>query len=280
MRNKTVSPISSAWRLSILDAGRGLGVGQTHRILCPFCGGGRHKEISMTVTRMLSTLAYMCHRASCGTYGYLTSLEYGEHVEVQREPPNTHVNPISPQDTDALSLLEKYEITIQRAVFFGVGVTKNEICFPMWEDSYFFRHVGFQFRCLDFKSFRMEMGKEASGGGFYSRRIAGRKSNRIVIVEDPLSAMKVSAVEDAFCLFGTTLNEKKVVQLVNENYTDALCHLDWDARDLSLRYQREFGCYFKSFHPCFSTHDPKALDELFLRTLYGSAADNSGHPKS
>lgn len=272
--------------LEIQLLGEGLPIGQSRSgQLCPACKGGNTREGSLSVSRLTHALAYKCHRASCGFSGYLPAVEGSDWHELGQQAYTEKLKkkedfPLEklPQEKEVY-LEERYGIPKVALDFFGVRYHRDSdsVAYPVYSDSVYLDPVGYQLRGPDKKIITANFSSDFKYGGFYSQRSREERPNIIVLVEDPNSALKVSSILDSFCLFGTHLNYEKISSLVNEKYTGALLHLDWDARAKSLQYQREYGMFFKFLLPVFTFKDPKDTSLSHLRELYGAAIAGSGY---
>lgn len=273
--------------LEIQLLGEHLPVGHTlNGQLCPACQGGNTREGSLNIIRLTHALAYKCHRASCGVGGYVPAVEGSDwymlgqqaYTEKLKKKEDLQLEQL-PQEKE-VHLEQKYGIPKYQLDFFGVRYHRDSdsVAYPVYSDSLYLDPVGYQLRG-PYKKIHTEVFSQAEfkSGGFYCRRGNRQHQNVIVLVEDPNSALKVSLILDSFCLFGTHLNYEKIVALVNEKYTGALVHLDWDARAKALQYQREYGMFFKFLLPVFTFKDPKDTGLKELQELYGNVVAGSGH---
>lgn len=255
--------------IALLAEGLPIGASRGGNI-CPYCGGGQSKERSLSVTRTTTAVLFKCHRASCGAKGYVGS--WGSTPVHSKPEPKQELNLIALPKEKEVYLGERYGIRPEALEYFRVRYHEatDSIAYPNYSDSVYLNEIGVQLRNYETKKIDSQWPR-GEVGGFYSYRGRGRLSNDIAIVEDPVSAIKLSEVLDTFCLFGTTLNEEKVCLLVNENYTRAFIHLDWDARAKSLKYKRDYGIFFKQFVPVFTFRDPKDTKLEELKEIYGGA---------
>lgn len=274
------------FELEISLAGAGLPIGVSRsRLECPACKGGGTREKSLNITRLTHTLAWKCHRASCGAAGYVPTSETAEqyahsgatHSPRARTKEEFRTEPL-PQEKEVL-LETQYGIPKEILTHFRVRFhpDTDSIAYPVYSDSVYLSEVGYQLRDQRKSISAVPFSTDFARAGFYSLRSQGRVLDTIIFVEDPNSALKVCQLYDTFCLFGTHLNYEKVCSVVNEGYTRALLHLDWDARAKSLKYQREYSMFFKWLYPVFSFKDPKDMPLGELKELYGAVVAGSGH---
>src|SRR3990167_976114 len=78
-------------RLDCLD----LPLGESKRLLCPFCKGGSTGELSLSVKRVESGILYNCKRASCGKHGIVGSRYSREHTREYKDHKTTHYQGIT-----------------------------------------------------------------------------------------------------------------------------------------------------------------------------------------
>ena len=90
---------------------------------------------------------------------------------------------------------------------------------------------------------------------------ASKSTEHVAVVEDIVSAIKVSRHIPCVCLFGTNLS----VDLVNklkDMYGHLYVWLDSDKTDLGMSYSRRFSLRFKDGATCVRTEDdPKMLSD-------------------
>jgi hypothetical protein len=94
------------------------------------------------------------------------------------------------------------------------------------------------------------------------------KDNKIVIVEDLLSFIKVSRYYSCLCIFGTTLTQAHINRII-EDHSDFVIFLDNDNLTVQTK-QREMRNRLELFGKCrIIKHDkdPKACTELELKEL-------------
>jgi len=83
MKNPKITQARAAIRLAASE----LPDGDTARVSCPFCGGGRSKDEAFYITRLNHYALYVCHRATCGKRGRLALGDYVSTVDDIRKVP-------------------------------------------------------------------------------------------------------------------------------------------------------------------------------------------------
>lgn len=81
----------------------------------------------------------------------------------------------------------------------------------------------------------------------------------LVLVEDMLSAIKVSRVAPSMPLFGSTLSDERAMRL-SQRYQQVILWLDKDKWTESLQYSNRFKYIFDKFGIVSTKEDPKELD--------------------
>lgn len=101
------------------------------------------------------------------------------------------------------------------------------------------------------------------GGGVYYILGTGE---RLVLVEDVVSAIKVGRVASALPLFTNNLNSKQAIHLARY-YEHVVIWLDPNMREHSLKLQRRLELFFKTVRVVYSDYDPKAHSDREIREL-------------
>ncbi len=90
---------------------------------------------------------------------------------------------------------------------------------------------------------------------------ASKSTEKVAVVEDIVSAIKVSRHVPCVCLFGTNL-QVDLVNKLKDMYGSLYVWLDSDKTDLGMSYSRRFSLRFKDGATCVRTDDdPKELSD-------------------
>lgn len=198
--------------------------------LCPECEGGRTRERKFSVTRKDGFLLYNCYRASCGFSGSISvggipkQSNRSPKVDRAREGRRYYENskPLSNSNTE--TILVRYGITSKLIGFSRIGEADNgRIVMPVLS------------RTGDIIGAVLRRLQEGSGPKAltFSQDDAlswyVRGSDRLLIVEDQLSAIRASEYLDTVALLGTNLNAERVNEILNAKYSKVYLALDKDA---------------------------------------------------
>lgn len=253
-----------------LDAGLSL-AGE----LCPRCKGGRTGEHTLSVARYEdNTLVWNCHRASCGFKGRDSTRASNPEAAASKPPTKTRE---LPEVTSLVRIPEKARELLRTKYFFTdehlelgrLGWT-NELARTIdaagrlyvpvfnWKgvrDGYILRSLtGDKPKALTFVK---------SGSMCWYHK---DNCDKVVIVEDQLSAIRLSKYVTAIALLGTNLNSSRVHEILSAKARDYYLWLDGDAFNLAVKYALRFKGEIK-FNITKLTKDIKDLDEEELKQL-------------
>lgn len=216
---------------------------------CPWC----KKRGSFSVTKThKGDVAFICHRASCGEAGYIRDRGIRGPAEQRRMfHPRVFDCPTQRLGDGWLShLLAEY------------GVTRDEINWAEWKYSPVGNRLvipvlspyganrGFTCRALVNGTVPKTLTfREVDDVwlGWYNRahhNAADQKGpiNTVVVVEDPISALKASRFYPSVALLGSYIDEKMVGEIISQGTNIVLC-LDADATQKAYDYAEKFAVY-------------------------------------
>jgi len=234
--------------------------------LCPFCRGGRHGERSLSVlTRYDGVSLYLCHRASCGASGRVLpngNVSSGELKPLGFEPrPFTEeTRALNPEERELLGAM--YGLTQREINWFGLTLTSKQgdlvipISGPLGQKrGHITRPIkgnggvkGLPYKILD----------EPFKGWFW---LEGSKPERIVIVEDAISAMRVARSFYSVALLGTNLSQEDMFEILRFSDQIVLA-LDKDATKKALEYQAKYKFLCPQMVVAILDKDLKYLSDL------------------
>lgn len=205
-----------------------LGSGDSVKIVCPFCRGGRSGEESLSLTRTATgAVVYQCHRAQCPRKGRLDG-SYGLHDKGDgtRRPsefePRIYSGAIEELPDEARDFFTgKYSFsaeTVNRYVGWDPEYKRS-----VWQVNSPAGAVrGFELRAIhDTRRPKTLHYRHSADAwvGYY-----GEITNQIVVVEDLVSALKVSSVCRSASLMGSHLSLEKLLDVakISENIILAL----------------------------------------------------------
>ena len=206
--------------------------------VCPSCKGGYSKEGSLSVTSRGGLLLFTCHRASCGFRGAVQASGKvgGEGSQAAKSKPVYPRIKVEPLNAATVKLLAgRYRIPseVVSAARLGwsgdaVGNYSRRVAFPI-------SGPDFEERGKSYRSFENGVQPKAIielrspddlKAGWYKWQ---RKSKTLVIVEDPVSAIKLAPHTHVISLFGTHIPDALVEEIKRHNYEAVFISLDKDA---------------------------------------------------
>jgi hypothetical protein len=210
----------------------GLHDGASRRGLCPVCKGGSSGELSFAVTREGRALLYVCHRASCDTSGVLTANDHStgsvhrpseRRTEQHRPPYSLPLHPLG--DGWKEYLFNKYYLDGTFDYFDGLRVTEDRrLALPVYDDrgareDLTLRNCRYNIPDVPKGDVYVSDRKAWTGASWYIRAARSAKDyavpGALVLVEDQLSAIRLSPHVHAMSLLGVGMNITKVNQIAD-----------------------------------------------------------------
>jgi len=211
-------------------------------VLCPACNGGPTKEGSFSVSRSRGTLLYCCHRASCKFNGAIILTSAASRATRGSETPRSRTYiPSTQLDEEHVELLvEKFGLTRESIEFAGLrwieanaGIYSRRVCMPIYGPN--LRERGASYRSYEGgnpKSLIRFHDNDAIALAWY---ISKRRSKAVVLVEDQISAIKLSPYYDSAALLSTNLSMAKVKEIRERKYEKVFLCLDNDATSVAVQ---------------------------------------------
>jgi DNA primase len=206
-------------------------------LMCPFCEGGSTKEQTLFMLRDGRKVIYKCYRASCGKGGLLNlgTLAAGERKEELRK--KEWVLEVRSDPLDAATeeyLKTRYFLSDQELRRSEIGTTTkycqaatHRVYIPVLRYNRTIR--GFVARDISGKENKKALSfmwnKDEPILAWYTNP----SSNKLLIVEDPFSALRASSFVNSVALLGTDLSKAKTDEIVRNGFTEAWMALDKDA---------------------------------------------------
>lgn len=200
--------------------------------VCPFCGGGSSRDVSFCMRRDGYKVLYICHRASCGVRGVVSV--GSKAAKQERHKRRVFVTQSDPLCDEAQEYLFTHNhLSLTELIRGEVGQTtayspadKYRIYMPI------FRHDGTVrgYACKDIfkqqtpKVLNFLFKEDDCKVSWYSLR----KSKQVVLVEDQLSAMRLSSYVTAVSLLGTNISEEFVDEYTRVCGIDRTLYLSLD----------------------------------------------------
>lgn len=249
---------------------------------CPFCGGGRNGDRGFSITRTdEATVLYICHRATCHRSGRVAAwghrlplLDTSQEDRPKDKPftPRVYTGDTGELDSEWLSeILGRYglEPTEAARAMWRVGGDDGLLVCPVLSPTGIRRGV----------ETRRSKTRPGSGGGAKTGTYKeldepwmgwyrGIRADPVVIVEDLVSALKVSRWYQAVSLMGSHVGLDHVQEIlgVTEN---AVLALDRDATDRAIEYIQEWRLLIPNFRMVHLSKDLKYQSDEEILTLIG-----------
>lgn len=232
----------------------GLGEGQSIRDLpCPFCFGGQSSEKAFVLSKKDDCLLFICHRASCGKKGVINKngsiVDFPIEVkpEATGKMPRIYEGPLQPLHEWQMQLLRNdygfsdYEVESQGIRY---APRASSLAVPVRSPNFGLR--GYMLRGVSEWQQKWDAWQEKTDEPWMSwhRRAASSFKSPLVLVEDQLSAIKVSRHFPAVALLGTELTYLKMQELLYGcNIELKVLALDRDAFGKSLGLLEKWKLY-------------------------------------
>ncbi len=276
--------ISDAVKLLAVE--RGLEPGVTlSGLTCPTCNGGTTKERSFSVGMddNDNTIWWKCHRASCEERGGTGYLSRGWASSLSEVSPLTQNKTVRSEFLTVPLEVDDYEFFLDR-----------------WDlDCDFLDEAGFM-KVYDRKLTYQQPVRDPRGyeRGYIIRQYEPKRilmthkhgepwlawyydftSNKVVVVEDQLSAIKLySSHYTAVALMGTDLSPDKLLEIANEakGHPILLC-LDGDALEKAVHLSNRYKalCNIQVVPVSKEDPDPKEWEEQEIRARIGDNNDGT-----
>lgn len=266
MRNNAVTQARAAIRL----AGADLAPGGTSRMVCPFCNGGRSRDVSFYVTRSDDGTGalYVCHRASCGKRGRLAidGRSLGTVTDIRRVPSREpwqgslqrELSPYWQAKYDAACLGE-YKMLPHQVGLFGNADWPEEIVWVLRDTNGL--RLGVQTR-RDAPGRKIVKSHKETEKALYSA-FAGKASLGTWLVEDCLSAAAISSWgRKSVALLGTYLHDDVRADITFSDTHGYIVALDPGAEKDAALVRERLVCYTtRPVHVLYMPKDFKNMNE-------------------
>lgn len=248
---------------TIQELAKDVEVEQTERFLCPCCEGGSSRERSLSITRRSSTEAFFnCFRAKCGLGGGHIALyqsDDGSVLKARSRKPTTNqvTHNLTGLDRDVVEFfMSKYHMTPAQLAYGRFRTTfDRRIYMPIFDPNRLNRGGAVR-KYKELYQGRRELSSipktlnyftpdsDRICASWYYRLRSRRKSSRnLVVVEDIVSATRLTDYVDAVSLMGTALSDDKQKEIKRQRYSKIYLALDEDATIKALRMKRACSLY-------------------------------------
>lgn len=219
--------------------------GTTSSTVCPFCNGGRTHEISFNVTNTGTEILYICHRASCGKSGrYFVD---GDVPEDLFPKPRWKPQVRTPSKVELQQLINKYHLTPDE-----LSRLRPQMCVDTKQKRWWYPVFGPHGSTHGGVARSLEPGVRPKVltylddtsyhlGSWYLHTSG---VERIALVEDQVSAARLSGYVTTVALMGTHLHHDLLMFLARHRVQHLFIVLDSDAFDKAVKMSQGISPYF------------------------------------
>jgi hypothetical protein len=242
--------------------------GVSERQVCPFCGGGSHRESTFNVTRTADGLLYNCFRASCPDgHGFIGSKNVVSdyNPKIKEFKPKLFTRPLYKLPNVIRDwMMNKYRLTAKEIADAGFkyDLQQKRVYMPIFNIlGYTTGAVARSFNGGNPKAVNYKFNDELK---FYfpNGELSG---DSVVIVEDIISAIRCKRLfGNAVALLGTGLNAEQASYLA-QFFRHIIYALDPDAVQVAIDHAIEYQLLFDSSRVAFLSADPKDMSDEQLR---------------
>lgn len=237
-----------------------LKVNETYpNVVCPFCND---KEKSFSLTRTPVGLLYNCFRAKCGAKGFVPLLPH----EISAVPDKREFTPKifnlplrNFSDEECHKYFDKYELssTLLRENGVKYDQTNHRVVLPINNiDGYRWGYVAKKLQGSEYSGPKAVAYFEQQRPKLAYPKYIDSVPGWVAVVEDILSAIKVSQIVESVALMGTSLNDDAAAELASR-YHKLIILLDPGAEQQAIKIANKYRLYFNDVKICLLSADPK-----------------------
>lgn len=272
----THSKIVDELKLSALS----LEVGKTTNIICPSCDGGTHDDVSLSLTRIAEGILYNCYRDSCALGGGFISSQTGAFTPNDNKRKKT-----IKKFTHSLRNLSQDELT---ELYSRYGIHKEKIKGNGWKrlEEYHTLYMpilnkeGYEIGCMT-KKLAQHADNRPKNVLYLTNQSAPRlhypmqnfrKEAPLYIVEDMISATRLTSCVNSVALLGTSMCDKQVLDILSiTNKVILMLDADtWEHKTPTpVKLRNKYGIFFKYFVLVYIPKDIKDMKEVEFLNLMG-----------
>lgn len=241
---------------------------------CPHCLGGTAKEKSFSVTRTDDGFMYNCYRASCDMAGFVPEKPKLEQVSAGKP----HIKPKKTKEIYKTFDKCTFYLTVDQYAFFQskfnltvTDIQASGVKYCAASMSYIFpifnRH-GLQVGVVD-RAFNGRTPKALTileGPTvklYFPKQKEWSSTDPVVVVEDVISAIRVSKYKPCVALLGCSMSEEAATVL--RKLTNRLViALDNDATSAALKLSKQYKWMFDDIIVQHLSKDPKDMSDKAL----------------
>ena len=247
--------------------------GETSALHCPFCNADHENKLYLTKTGDGAGL-YQCKRASCGAAGSL-----GEHTGTIRKiaptfKPKLFTRSLSPLKAEHRNyLLDKYEITNTRGIRYDAKEDVLAFDLQTAQGTGWGVQTKYEWHRPEHRS-KSCLYTERNVPKIHYEHPIGRGT--CVLVEDWLSARKLSSIIPTVALLGTHLPEEAALD-IRKYYDSLLLALDYDAVEKARKLREAWKGLFMSIDIVLLKRDVKDTAYHTLQQVFGNEEENNNN---
>lgn len=254
---------------------------RTRDILCPNCFGGNSKEKSFAIQKEKGKILYKCWRATCNIKGVIDdngSLVEHHHPSELKEthPGRRYQGVLGPIPTKGNQLFwDKYRLIAEDLREAGVTYCASEERYAFPVNNPVYQSRGLTLRSFDnAKALKWDHYQNFSAPGnpwmgWYIRPNP-TGSRKVVVVEDAISALKISRQFKSCFLNGTNLSLEKLLEISKVAGDNGIIFaLDKDATSKAIELARSYAFFVGDKVSCaLLPQDAKYLTDTQIRELF------------
>lgn len=250
--------------------------GQSKRMNCPVCRAEHEK--SLMITNRGDSIAYICPRAKCSLGGSVISLhgmDRKETVRALRKSSEDSTEFEALPQTLSFWLQEKYELSLSQIQTWKYAPKTNALMMPI--KNRYGKVIGHNYKRLpgDFllpgataQAAKSLITMLDSGHKMhYTYAMPTRTKGALVVVEDIISAEKVSPILPTVALLGTFMSYEVAYEL-SQVKESLILALDADAYRKMGKIAKDYAGMFKRISFIFLEKDPKDTSWAELQRVF------------
>ena len=249
----------------------------TAQLVCPFCKGGSTGERSLNVRRVEAGILYNCKRASCGKHGIVGSRYTRDHTRKYKDHKTNHYQGITEELPEEVynKMFGVYGIPMSTVLAEGVRYCSglDRVYFPVYD--YRGYCIGEVLKAANGQKPKVLINKFSIDVPFWHFSlitvVEHRLSEKLILVEDQTSSIKVTEVAPCAALLGTQLSDSILNQLRQFNLREVVVFMDGDragtlASNRIVRQLRPFFSSIRAIRPPAGL-DPKDMSYNQIRNI-------------
>ena len=241
----------------IILTGETLAEGQSIRILCPFCGGGKSAEETLSITRDADGVVWHCFRAHCGVTGAANTTSVAPTARPKQSvvwEGKTYPLP----ETVVEILRSRWHFTEVPPDWYWTTDYGGRLAMSVRSPSD--THRGWVLRDLTGKARTKVLTyiePEQEGLSWYKTQ----PNAPTLIVEDIPSAMRAADYVNTVALLGTGIGLARAMEIANYAPRPIVMALDQDASEISIKWARKYALLWGDVKVLLLDKDLKDLPE-------------------